>query len=159
MNYTIGMSLPPYVAEYNEPTTCMNGSFYGAVKVKFKESLSDVFLSEFQNRLKIASQKLLWRDGDLNTRMVLFQYKDIDEIWLYYCRRHWWEDKEGDFRIKDHKALTYNEYNAPVNKWENQTDMPNGSETIQTILGKIVTTPQNEKKPEMGNMQESNTEI
>ena len=100
MNDTIGMSLPPYEAQYNEPTTCMNGSFYGAVLVKFKKPLTDDFLSEFQNRLKIASPKLLWRDGDLITRMVLFQYKDIDEMWLFYGRRHWWEEKEGDFKVK-----------------------------------------------------------
>lgn len=58
----VGIVLPPYEVQFNVPVTDLNGSFYGVIRVKFKEPLSDEYIADFKKRIDDSAPTQLWYD-------------------------------------------------------------------------------------------------
>lgn len=100
----IGIFLPPYEVMYHEPVTDWNGSFYGVIRVKFNECLAEDYYKELKIRIQNADPSELWEDGCLNTRIVIFLYKNYHEMQLLYGRKD--SNSAKGFNIKDYSNVT-----------------------------------------------------
>lgn len=100
-----GMTFPPYTARFQEPTTDLNGSFYGVIFIKFNELLKEDFLAELEKRIKKANPCSLWKDRKLSTTMILALEKDRHYMYLNYSRTYLGEQRHGGFDIKDNRNV------------------------------------------------------
>ena len=108
-----GMTLPPYVVRFQEPTTDLNGSFYGAIYIEFKELQKEDFWMELEKRIKEADPYSLWKDRKLRTSIILTLEKDKHSMYLKYSRIYPEESKHGGFGIRDKRNIQPTEVKSP----------------------------------------------
>ena len=70
----VGIILPSYEVQFKVPTTDLNGSFYGAIMVKFNEPLSYEYIADFKKRIDDSDPMQLWYDKHIITQMKLSEH-------------------------------------------------------------------------------------